>query len=317
MSIVNASVRWFVLGLVLLACRSQKVEGTPAVVDAGHDAGAEDDVEAVYPVEPNAAPEPLAEKLCAALSELPEQKRAACCSTAPGIVTTAECTRTLSAALRHGAVAVDSAAVDACVAAFDKTLEGCEWVGPFPPAPPAACQGLVKGKLGAGRKCRSSLECAAGLRCKGVGPTTPGTCGPPKAVRELCGSTVDTLAGYTRQTDEKDHPECATGHCIKHRCADPIAAGEPCTVTSDCAAGLSCLPQGPRGKVCLEKPLPKGGEPCPGGACQEGLSCISGKCATRRRTGETCKSDFECRGGCLKPDGGVGPGTCGPRCDVR
>jgi hypothetical protein len=314
-------VRRLFLALVLVGCRNTS-GGADAAVDAGAfagaDAGTGEDVEAVYPVDPKAPALPIAAKLCAALTEMPEKKRAACCSTTPGIVTTPECTRTLSAALRHDAVVLDEKEIDACIAAFERTLEGCEWVGPFPPAPPAACQGIVKGKLPSGAKCRSSLECAGGQRCKGVGPTTLGVCAPPKAIGELCGGTVDTLATYTRQTDEKQHPECATGHCIKHRCAEPIAENGACVVTADCADGLSCLPSGPKTKACLRKALPKEGEACPAGVCEGELSCISGKCGQRKHTGEVCTNDFECRGGCLRPDGGVGkPGTCGRRCDLR
>jgi hypothetical protein len=322
MSIVDGSVRWLLLGLLLVSCKNtgnRPVDASAdASTDAGTEAGAGDDVESVYPVDPNAPAVPVAAKLCAALTEMPEKKRAACCSAAPGIVTTSECTRTLSAAIRHGAVTLDEKAIDACIAAFERTLEGCEWVGPFPPSPPAACSGIVKGSLGTGVKCRSSLECAAGQRCKGVGPTTLGVCAAPKAVGELCGGTVDALATYTRQTDEKQHPECATGHCIKHRCAEAVPENGACVVTADCAEGLSCLPSTPKAKTCVRKALPKEGEACPGGVCEGELSCIAGKCAVRKHSGEACTNDFECRGGCLKPDGGAAKsGTCGPRCDVR
>ncbi len=307
----------------LLAAACTKNEAPRATIpnDVGADGGTdggEDDVAPVYPIEADAPAIPAAEQLCAALSELPEKKRAACCRAAPGVVVTAECTRMLSAALRHRAVALSEAAVAACVAAFEQTLAGCDWVGPFPPAPPAACRGILEGRLGAGQKCRSSLECTEGLRCLGAGPTTAGACGPPKAIGELCGGTVDTLAGYTRQSDvDAHHPEC-NGRCIDHRCASPAGDGAACRTTADCSDGLQCLAAKPGSsqKKCTARPLPKPGEACPGGVCEGGLPCIKGTCAARKPAGEACTSDFECRGGCLKGDGGE-RGTCGPRCDLR
>jgi hypothetical protein len=305
--------------------------GMPAEGGAatGGDAGA-DDVQPVYPIEPNAPPMPLAQKLCTGLHEMQEKKRATCCTTTPGVVITSECTRTLSAALRYKAIEMSEASVDGCVAAFEKTLEGCDWVGPFAPGPPAACRALVKGLLGDGQKCRSSLECSGNLRCKGVGPTTPGKCGPAKAVGEICGGTVDTLATYARQTDlDAQHPECAAGRCIKHRCAPPAPENGECHVTLDCQDGLQCLVSGPpppkpkKGehlvdphKKCVRRALPREGEACPGGVCDGELSCTLGKCAARKPGGAECTNDFECRGGCLKPEGAA-KGKCGARCDIR
>ncbi|MDF2695350.1 MAG: hypothetical protein K0S65_3733 [Labilithrix sp.] len=326
-----------VLGLscLLVACPKRNDGAGPdaapdgsslvATADAGADAAAGDDVDSVYPVDPKAPLDPLAQKLCAGLSEMPEKKRAACCTTTPGIVVTTECARTLSAALRSKAVELAESAVDGCVAAFERSLEGCDWVGPFPPGPPKECQGIVKGLLGEGAKCRSSLECMGSLRCAGVGPTTPGKCSTARAIGELCGGTTDTLATYVRQNDlDKQHPECATGHCIKHRCAMPIPAGGVCHVTLDCAEGLQCLPaSGPVKKgahperKCAPHSIPtREGEACPGGLCAGDLQCIMSKCTRRKGGGEACTNDFECRGGCVRT-GTNAKGTCGPRCDIR
>jgi hypothetical protein len=293
---------------------------------AGGDAGAAasgDDVRPVYPVDPNIPPNPIAQKLCAGLTEMPEKKRAACCQAQPGIVFTSECTRTLSAALQYKAVQLDEGAVDACVAAFEKTLDGCDWVGPFAPGPPEACHGIVKGLLAFGEKCRSTLECAGALRCRGVGPTTPGHCSAPSNNGEVCGGTVDALATYVRQNDvDKDHPECAAGRCIKHRCGPPAPENGDCQVTLDCAEGLQCIasasppPRAKKGehpapaRKCLRRPLPKEGEACPGGICAGDLGCVLNKCTARKPGGATCANDFECRGGCVQ-------GKCGPRCDLR
>jgi len=323
------------LSALLLGCPKKKGEtsGDAGPADASADAasGADgaapasggDDVRPVYPIDPNIPPNPLAQKLCAGLTEMPEKKRAACCQTTPGIVVTTECTRTLSAALQYEAVSLDEGAVDACVAAFEKTLDGCDWVGPFAPGPPPPCQGLLKGLLSYGQKRRSTLECSGTLRCKGVGPTTPGHCSAPNGNGEICGGTVDTLATYVRQTDiDKDHPECAAGRCIKHRCGPPAPENGECQVTLDCEDGLQCIgggtpPKKPKKgehaapvRKCVRRPLPKEGEPCPGGVCAGDLGCVMSKCTARKATGATCANDFECRGGCVQ-------GKCGPRCDLR
>jgi hypothetical protein len=331
-------------GLLLLGCPKK---ATPDAIDAavvtdggGPGAGgagtaeagtatSSDDVQSVYPVDPNAPPDPVAQKLCTGLTEMPEKKRAACCGATPGVVVTSECTRTLSAAIRFKAVTLDAARVDACVAAFERTLDGCDWVGPFPPSPPAECHGLVTGQLNLGQKCRSTLECAGALRCRGVGPTTPGKCTTPANTGEVCGGTVDALATFVRQTDmEKEHPECAAGRCIKHHCGPPAPENGECQVTLDCEEGLQCVVSGPTVKrkkndprpppsprKCQRRPLPKEGEACPGGVCAGELGCIMNKCTARKSGGAACTNDFECRGGCLH-DGGAA-GMCGPRCDIR
>lgn len=319
---------------VLLGCPSKSTGTTDAATtpaaDAAADAGDEgggggggDDVEPVYPVEANAPAVPLAQKLCEGVNTMPENKRVACCKTTPGITFTSECTRTLSAAMRHKAIEVEAKDVDACIAAFEKTLDGCDWVGPFSPGPPPECLGILKGKTAENHKCRSTLECAGNLHCVGLGPTTVGKCAPPSTGGESCGGTVDPLVGFTRQTDsDKRHPQCKE-RCIKHQCQPPVADGAPCLISSDCQEGLQCLPipGGPKTgiipKKCVAGKAPgKDGEPCPGGVCEGTLQCIRGKCATRKGSGEACTDDFECRGGCLKDDGGT-KGKCGPRCDIR
>lgn len=286
--------------------------------------GGADDVGPVYPIETNAPAVPLAEKLCNGVTMMPEKKRAQCCKMQPGITFTSECSRQLSAALRHNALTVEEKDVDACIAAFEKTLDGCEWVGPFPPGPPAACQGIFKGKIALGQKCRSSLECVGELRCKGLGPTTPGTCTTAGTTGETtCGSTTDSLATYTRQNDvDKRHPECKE-RCIKHRCQAAASEGAACQISNDCQDGMQCVVAGappPKGgippKKCVAGKLPgKDGEACPGDACADGLDCVGGKCAAKKASGEACTNDWECRGGCIKSDGGKG--LCGLRCDSR
>jgi hypothetical protein len=331
------------LSLLVLGCPKKKTAGSDAGVvaeggtsveaKAREGGAAGDDVQPVYPVDPNAPPDPLAQKLCLGLTDMPEKKRAACCNVTPGIVVTSECTRTLSAALRSKAVELSAAAVDACIAAYEKSLEGCDWVGPFAAGPPPECRGIVTGVLSFGQQCRSSLECGGVLRCKGVGPTTPGHCTAPNGNGDVCGTTVDALATYVRQNDvDKTHPECAGGRCIKHRCATPARENEECQVTLDCDEGLQCVgaagataprpaKKGKGGaapplRKCQKRPLPKEGEACPGAVCAGDLGCVMGKCTARKSGGADCMNDFECRGGCIRTEPNK-PGKCGPRCDIR
>jgi hypothetical protein len=272
--------------------------------------GAKDDsVKSVYPLDAG-PPDPLVTRLCGALHELPEKRRAACCDKRPGIVFTSECERTLTAAVRFSAVSLDPGAVERCVAAMEKAYDGCEWVGPWPPEAPSECQGIVRGNLAAGARCRSSLECVDGLRCQGSGPTSPGVCRPARKDGESCGAAVDALASFTKQAHfDALHPEC-TGYCDHLRCATPVPMGGACRF------GDQCIDGGCASGKCAPHVLGKPGESCPTGECEGDARCLNGSCVARKPSGSACKTDFECQGACLKV-GGESSGLCGRRCDVR
>ena len=312
----------FVLSSVLLlgvGC-PRKDSGAPDA--AGHVASASastaasasasvdpDEVRPVYPLD--VATDPLAKKLCEALHDVQEDRRATCCKEAKALVLTGECVRNLSGALAAKAVTIDAAEVQKCAEAAAATYAGCDWVGPFPPKPPAACLGIVHGTVGAGATCRSSLECTGNMHCHGSGPTQGGRCtaGAPDGV--LCNASVDVLIGYTRQTDaEQSHRECS-GYCNLHNCATAMAAGAKCEVNVQCGAGSFCI-----GGKCGPGTPGKVGEACPAGACEGAARCIHGKCIARKAAGEPCEVDLECLGGCVKK-AGEKTGTCGMRCDVR
>ena len=85
------------LAWTLLGC-PRKADPATGAADAAPMASAHakdggDEVESVYPIDDRGPPDPLAAKLCAGLGEMPEKKRAACCTTTPGVVLTPECTR--------------------------------------------------------------------------------------------------------------------------------------------------------------------------------------------------------------------------------
>ncbi len=278
--------------------------------DTSEAVSADEEVRPVYPADAG-PPDPLVLRLCAALHDVPENRRAACCEQKPGVALTSECARTLTFALANKAIAVDAADVDKCAAASQAMYEGCDWVGPFVPEAPDECLGIIKGQLATGKRCRSSLECAGDMRCHGLGPTTMGKCGTASPDNEKCGGSADTLASYTRQGNvDAHHPECK-GYCNRTKCAALIGAGGACTFGAACGVGKLCVD-----RKCATAAPAKFGDACPGGACEKNALCMQGRCVARKPSGVACSTDFECLGGCIKSDGGA-KGTCGKRCDLR
>ena len=265
----------------------------------------------VYPSRLEGAPEPLAVALCEALHAVPERRRLACCSGASGLVLTDECVRVLTYALRSGAVTADAAGVAACTAAQEAAHAGCDWIGPWPPDLPPSCRSALRGTLAAGARCRSSLECAGSLNCRGVGPTAPGTCAPPRLDGERCALAVDPLAAYTRQDRvEREHPECSGFCSSRHLCEPARPLGAECVMSGQCGPGARCG----RGR-CIEGALARAGEDCSGDECPAGLRCYQHSCQAPRPSGSACASDFECSGGCKRP-AGAPSGRCAPRCGL-
>lgn len=277
--------------------------GSVAVAaSASESASPDDDVKPVYPLD--VPEEPLARRVCGAVQETFLKQRGTCCGdqalSGSSQVLVSECVRNLSAAIAAKAVTVNATDLAKCAEETTKVFAGCAWVGPHPPPLPASCRNLLVGTIGEGKTCRSSLECVGELHCEGVGPTSAGTCRKPRATGG-CGRTVDPLALYTRQAFDESHPEC-TQRCGKIGCVAPKAAGEACTVASECQKGHVCV-----GAKCTPVVAAKVGDPCPTGACVEGAACARGKCVSPKPAGEKCDDDLECQGGCVK-------GTCGTRC---
>jgi len=267
----------------------------------------DDTIRPVYPID-NSPPDPVAQRLCDAVHKLPTARRAECCASSPGLTPITECVRTLSYAIRSKALTLDAADVERCEQAMAKDLEGCGWVGPSPPAVPAACDGILRGQLKESALCRSSLECADGFVCQGLSATSPGACRPPRAARSACGTGIDTLATFTRQNRyEESHPECA-GYCLRRVCQDTVALGDACKTGAECGPKRHCS-----NAKCSDAPLPEAGKPCADGACADGARCVKGVCAAPKGEGEACESDHECRGGCERSDGGT-IGKCAKRC---
>jgi hypothetical protein len=222
-----------VFGLLVFAAACSRAEVSnpspgpaPRAGGAGSSvsSGASKDEDTVRSVYPWAAPvDDRAVRLCKTLHDLPQNRRAQCQHSTPGVLFTGECVRALSTALSSGAVALFDTEVDACAAAMERELAGCGWARSPGPETPLACEGILHGLLPEGSRCRSSLECADGLRCHGVGPTRAGHCGPPHGEGSACGGSVDALAAYARQDHyEWHHRECY-GVCNRRSCG-PMAA---------------------------------------------------------------------------------------------
>jgi hypothetical protein len=288
------------------ASASAPVASASATAAPSATAGGGDDVKPVYRVD-GLPPLPLAEKYCDAVRDTPRKRREACCPGAGIFAPTAECTRTLSSALRSGAVTLDAAAVEACAAAVTKDTEGCDWVSSVGAPTVEACLGIVHGTLKDGAVCRSNLECEEGLRCHGLGATRPGKCGAPSTSKRMCNIATDSLASFTGQDDmERHHPECA-GQCVRRQCLDAVAPGGACKASVECGPKGACV----AGK-CAEGPRPGVGEAC-SDACGGGARCVKGKCAMPKAGGEVCEDDVECRGACERGDGGKA-GHCAKQC---
>lgn len=295
-----------VLALTGLTMSAAFVHGTsrqapPVEQRSQRSADPQESVKPVYPTQVKEVPSHVA-RLCDALHGLPRRRRAECCEAKPGAVLTAECVRNLAGALVDGAVLLEEEDVKACEAAMAAAHAGCSWVGPRAPPAPAECRGILRGTRQAGRSCRSNLECVAGLRCNGAGPTDAGVCGSPPPPGGLCGASVDTLAAYARQDDvDLTHPRCAGGFCDRNRCRPFVETGGACTASVQCDAGR-CLDG-----VCTGRRLAAPGERCSAGDCEEGARCIEGVCRSPKPEGEPCIGNGECLAACV---GGRCQATC-------
>lgn len=223
--------------------------------------------------------------LCDALHGIPAERRAACCGAAAASLTDV-CADALAASVARGAVRLE--AVDRCAADTRRALTGCDWITPLMPALPDSCRNAIHGERHAGAACQSSLECVDGLACRGLGLGQPGVCVPPGAAGSRCAIPADTLAAFTRATDDDRHPVCDAA-CVKGVCVA-------------------------RGAVNAPQPPPTLGAACALTSCDAGAFCQNGRCVAARAAGEVCGTAAECRSvACLKAPGAA-LGTCSDAC---
>jgi hypothetical protein len=255
-------------------------------------------------------PHPLAERLCAGLHRVPGERIAGCCASSPQQYFYENCVAVTSKALEAQRISLDAAKVDQCAAAASSALQGCDWVKPGLPLPPAECLGVVVGKLGEGAACDSSLECSGKLHCAGAGPNRPGTCKGPQPNGGSCGTHLDNLIAYTMERDLGDRRPMCSEFCspVANQCVPMPAVGDKCLSSVSCAPGQTCI-----GRTCQAEPPGGVGAACPAKPCAPGLRCSDGKCQLRAEPGQPCKTSFDCRiGGCVK--GASGASTCGMQC---
>lgn len=274
----------------------------------------------VYPVKLSGEPDPLAVTLCQALHGLPSRRRIECCGGTFGAVLTDDCVRVVTYAARERAVTIDRESVAACSRDMAAALTTCDWIGPWPPELPAACRSVLHGTLGAGARCRSSLECSGSLRCQGVSPVTFGTCGPPRPDGEACGLAVDALAAYTRQDRvDRDHPECAGSCGRRHACEPARPLGAECVLDSQCGSAGRC-----GAGRCIDGAFGGLAEACSADDCAPGLRCHEFRCIKPKPASTGCTDDGECLGGCVRPGEATaplgsppaGPGRCAAKCSL-
>jgi hypothetical protein len=284
--------------VALSAACSRRTAPMPTAGDAGSSGAS-----VVVPV----GPDPSAVRLCEALHRVPAERVAECCGgSSAGRSMTDDCVKLLSTSLAQGSIRIAPASIDACVAASRSSLENCAWVTPSLPPPPAACKGIIEGRLAESARCRSHLECKPGLHCD-----LNGICSAAEPIGSVCGRGVDTLASLTRQYDvETAHRTCAE-HCslVAHKCEPVPVVGTRCFANVGCASGQLCI-EG----ACAVATAGQDGEACAGTTCAVGLRCDKGKCRPKAAPGELCANDFECAiGGCTSSSA-EGPRKCGTTC---
>jgi hypothetical protein len=259
------------------------------------DEGDRDQVQPVYPYDKQ-PPLPLAERYCNGVKEAVKKRREECCPNTGAFAMTSECIRTLSIALRTGAVKLDEAELEACLGAVKKETEGCDWMTSVGTPTTPACLGVLKGTLKEAAVCRSNLECEEGLRCRGLTATHPGRCALPLQAGP-CNISTDSLASFSGQDDvDRRHPECV-GTCVRRQCIG-VASNAACVGSYQCGPKGYCV----SGK-CVEGPPPSVGQPCTD-ACAPGARCAKGKCVAPKTAAEACEEDAECRGRCVREDAG-------------
>jgi hypothetical protein len=285
-----------------VASASASASSASVTASASTGFGADEQVRPVYPTLTGPA-DPVAVKICGLMFTEGEEKAAVCCGRKPGKSgLERECERVLTGALAGKFVQVDDEKVTACKAALKSTLTDCDWVTPTgtPPLPPA-CSSLLTGKVPLRAACRSHLECVTGSFCEGLSPTRVGVCAKPR-LDGSCFGGADSLATLARQRVGEEHPAC-DGVCIGQRCVEAVALGGACKLSTDCGKGHHC-----EGGTCKDGPA----NDC--SACPTGTSCVAGSCRAPKKAGESCTSDAECRGVCVrpKPSGKPGPGGTKP-----
>jgi hypothetical protein len=206
--LVVAGVGWAVTRSV--AAASAHASALNADLITSH----EESARSSYPSSPGAL-RPETRDLCAAFQEVPRVRRAQCAGRKPGVDFSGECRRMLNAALVSELVRLRPGSSAACLTAQLARHADCAVVS-GDSVRVQECESIATGTVSEGKSCRSSLECASGLHCRGVSPIDTGTCRRPQPLGTPCGHAVDPLVAYLPHIDVA-RPECE-GRCDKGRC---------------------------------------------------------------------------------------------------
>jgi hypothetical protein len=235
-----------------------------------------------------------------ALHVIPGRRVAECCGRAATRFLFDECVRVLNAALASHSVELDRAGVERCTESVKRSLASCAWVTTSQPLAPRACQGLVRGRVGQGAACRSSLECVPPLHCQDASTARPGRCVPPARLGAKCAPGLEPLAAYLLERDARRlRPPC-TDFCspVSGRCEGVPPEGAECRASVNCAPGQRCV----SGKCARSAPVSRA---APGDRCSTDLDCEAGGCVEvagdregerERRCGMKCSASLDALG---------------------
>lgn len=175
-----------------------------------------------------------------------------------GVSTFRGCPPDLEASLDAGRVRFDGALAARCVG---EPSTQCRI------SYPAECGRVVDGVVAVGGACTSSVDCAAGLECRGM--ACPGTCRLPQCT----GNTVALPDGGCEASPQATTP--TGGQLLSGACGATVA----------CASGLRC-----DADICVND-LPAEGDACNETTrrCQQGLSCFGGVCIRGLSPGTACE----------------------------
>jgi len=249
-----------------------------------------------------------------------------------GCITDTDCAAAYHCNEATGVCAPDGAAGDGCITDTDCAAGyHCDEVA-------GSCE--ADGATGDG--CVADADCAAAYHCD----ETAGTCEPDGDPGAECVDNSDCAEGYnclggTCALGGNEGDSCASEadcepamHCDETQgtCVPDSPEDGPCTVASDCVAGLYCVndvcdPQAPEGTPCTADSECQDNLHCDvtctpdvadGGACDETGDCVSGNCNNSLccASGKTCcASPATCPGAAPSVCGS--PATCqGTRTDA-
>jgi hypothetical protein len=158
--------------------------------------------------------------------------------------------------------------------------------------PSERCGEPVIGLVEPGEGCEHNLECVDGGRCVFKRKDD----GTFKKVDPDTGRGVGVCVARPRDGDACSSFEnpCADGFScsIDDVCVKRVAAGEDCSLSSECIEGLLCRDDQCRAPLAV-------GERCDVDDCREGAFCDDeSRCRAQKKDGASCEFSFECLGIC-------------------